>query len=184
MIDILITNKDFGLEKRACGEDCYVRYASRGIVVDPKTNRIAVGVKTKIKEYKLPGGGKEGEETEEETFEREIFEETGCKIRALKRLGIVREERDNINMKQTSTVFVAELAKDTKKLHLTEKEASEGMEVRWMSLAEATEAVRKSYDTVLVDNPEDLYRAHFVIMRDLKILEAYADLLRQGKLAK
>jgi hypothetical protein len=56
-LNIVITNQDFGLEEKVYSDDYRTRRASRGIVFDPKTNKIALAVKTKINEYKLPGGG-------------------------------------------------------------------------------------------------------------------------------
>ena len=130
-------------------------------------------VKTKINEYKLPGGGREGEETEEETFYREIFEETGCRVKIVEKLGTILEERENIDMKQISTIFVSELVEDTKELHPTEKEIDEGLTVEWMEVGAALEAVKNSFELVLGDDYEDLYNARFVLKRDLAILEYY-----------
>ena len=172
-LNLIIRNKDFGLEKVDFTENFRTRLASRGIVFDPKTKKIAMVVKTKINEYKLPGGGREGEETEEETFYREIFEETGCKVKIVEKLGTILEERENIDMKQISTIFVSELIEDTKELHPTKKEIDEGLTVEWMEVGAALEAVRNSFELVLGDDYEDLYNARFVLKRDLAILEYY-----------
>ncbi|MBQ1392629.1 MAG: NUDIX domain-containing protein [Lachnospiraceae bacterium] len=177
MIDIVIKNEDFGLEATPYTDNCYVRYASRGIVFDPAIGKIAMEYKANINEYKLPGGGREGNETEEETFHREVFEESGCKVKIVKKLGTILEERSNIDMKQYSAIFVAELVEDTKELHLEQKEADEGMVVKWMDVDEALEAVKKSHDTVKADGYESLYNAHFVLVRDEKIIEAYKESL-------
>ena len=173
MINITLKNEDIGLQNVDFTEKCHTRYSSRGIVIDPNTNKIAIIAKTKINEYKLPGGGREGEETEEETFCREVLEETGCKVRIIDKLGTVYEERSNIDLKQFSTLFIAELIEDTGKLHPTQKEKDEGLTIKWMDLDNAINTIRDSYNKVLGDKYEDNYVAHFVIKRDLEILEEY-----------
>ena len=70
-----ITDKDIG-ENTIGMENPRLRYASRGIVIR-EDGKIAVFNKSNKNEYKLPGGGKEGKETPEETFKREVLEETG-----------------------------------------------------------------------------------------------------------
>lgn len=172
-LTLVITNEDFGLEHAELGEDCRKRYASRGIVVNPETGKIAVIAKKNIHEYKLPGGGKEADESEEETFSREIMEETGCEVNITKKLGTVIEERAGVNQRQVSSVFVSELIRDTGELNPTEDEIREGLTIEWMTVDDAEVALRESYDTVTGDSEEDVYVAHFVIKRDMKILEAY-----------
>lgn len=172
-MEILITNKDFGLEPVEFTDDVFVRYSARGILLDPATGKIAVICKKKINEYKLPGGGREGDETEEENFYREIMEETGCTAKIIKKLGEVKEERSSLNMKQTSAVFVAEVVENTGEIHPDEAEIAQGLVLKWMDLDDAIEAVRNSFDTVLGDEKRSTYSAYFVIKRDLSILEAY-----------
>ena len=142
-------------------------------MIDPATGKIAVVCKRKINEYKLPGGGKEGNETEEENFYREIWEETGCKVKIIKKLCTVKEERSSLDMKQTSVVFVSELVENTGEIHPDEEEIKQGLVLEWMSLDDAIDAVRNSFDVVLGDEKRSTYSAHFVIKRDLKILETY-----------
>lgn len=51
---------------------------------------ILIFVKEKNNQYKLPGGSKEGNETPEETFIREVHEETGYKIKNISKVGITK----------------------------------------------------------------------------------------------
>ena len=171
--EVVITNKDFGLEPVEFTEGTFVRYAARGILLDPTTGKIAMVCKKKINEYKLPGGGREGNETEEENFYREIMEETGCTAKIIKKLGEVKEERSSLNMKQISAVFVAEVVENTGEIHPDEAEIAQGLVLEWMSVDDAIEAVKNSFDTVLGDEKRSTYSAHFVLRRDLSILEAY-----------
>ena len=87
MINIRLSNQDFGLKNEGFTDNCRIRYSSRGIIYNPKTDKIAIIAKTRLKECKLPGGGKEGNETDEESFQREVLEETGCKVKIIQKLG-------------------------------------------------------------------------------------------------
>ena len=182
MINIRLSNQDFGLKNEGFTDNCRIRYSSRGIIYNPKTDKIAIIAKTRLKECKLPGGGKEGNETDEESFQREVLEETGCKVKIIQKLGDVYEERSSINQKQYSTVYLSELIEDTGKLNPTEKEINEGLTVKWASIEEAIEAVRDSYDSFEGNSPETTYVVHFIIRRDLEILKAYKAYLVAQKL--
>ena len=76
-------------------------------------------------------------------------------------------------MKQISTIYLSELIEDTKELHPTQKEIDEGLKVEWMDVDDAIKAVKDSYEKVLGDEYESLYAAHFVIKRDIAILEFF-----------
>lgn len=76
------------------------RVASRGIVL--KGDKMLAFLKQKTGQYKLPGGGKEDNETPEETFARECLEETGYTVKNIKKIGITK------GYTQVSHVFVAE----------------------------------------------------------------------------
>ena len=73
-----LTDTDIG-EKYIETENPQLRLASRGIVIR-YDGKIAVFNKSNKNEYKLPGGGVEDDEIPEETFKREVLEETGCII--------------------------------------------------------------------------------------------------------
>lgn len=58
-----------------------LRLGVRGIAIR-EDGKIAIFNKSNKNEYKLPGGGLEGEgeEEPEEAFKREVLEEIGCEI--------------------------------------------------------------------------------------------------------
>jgi ADP-ribose pyrophosphatase YjhB (NUDIX family) len=58
-----------------------LRLGARGIDIR-EDGKIAIFNKSNKNEYKLPGGGLEGEgeEEPEEAFKREVLEEIGCEI--------------------------------------------------------------------------------------------------------
>ena len=98
-----------------------LRLGARGIVVR-EDGKIAVFNKSNKNEYKLPGGGLEGEEKPEEAFKREVLEETGCKVEIIKELGTTEEYKSLNNFKQISYVFVGKVLEDTKQLNVTQKD--------------------------------------------------------------
>ncbi len=124
-----ITDEDVG-EKSMNMDNPKLRLGARGIVIR-EDGKIAIFNKSKKNEYKLPGGGLEGEENPEEAFKREILEETGCEIKIIENLGTTEEYKSLNNFKQISYVFVGKVLKDTKQLNATKKEKEEGAKLLW-----------------------------------------------------
>ncbi len=149
-----------------------LRFAARGIVIR-EDGKIAVFNKSNKNEYKLPGGGIEGEEEPKEAFKREVLEETGCEVEIVKQIGITEEYKSLNNFKQTSYVFVGRVIKDTKQLHVTEKEKEEGAKLLWETPEKALELIKGSYDNLVASKYESVYSTKFIILRDRKILERY-----------
>ncbi len=119
-----ITDEDVGEVSKNMGNP-RLRLGARGIVVR-EDGKIAVFNKSNKNEYKLPGGGIEGDEKPEEAFKREVLEETGCKIEIIEELGTTEEYKTLDNFKQISYVFVGKVLEDTKQLNVTQKEKDEG----------------------------------------------------------
>ncbi len=161
-----------------------LRTAARGII-ERADGKIGLFHKVNKNEYKLPGGGIENEDPET-TFKREVWEETGCEIEITKYLGTIEEHKTNTNFKQISHVFVARLVKDTKTLHLTEKEKIEGAEFLWTTVDEAIKLVHDSFDKLIESSDkvepsehETVYMTQFIIKRDEAILTYYKSLLNK-----
>lgn len=170
IIDI-ITDETLNLESKKINNPI-IRYASRGIVFN-ELGEIAVINKKAKNEYKLPGGGIENLETKEEAFYREIFEETGCKVKILDYLGIIIEEKGLTNFKQISYVFVAEVLEDTKKLHLTIKETEEKTTLLWKNIVDAYQLIKNSQENLVGSKYDSLYKSLFMVLRDQLILDYY-----------
>lgn len=133
-----------------------------------------------MNEYKLPGGGVDENEEYEDAFKREVLEETGCRVNIIAKLGITEEFKGNTNFYQISHVYLSTVIDDTHKIQITKKEEAEGGQLLWVSLDEAIELVRNSFDKVkpsTYDKEEDVYSTKFVIKRDLIILEYYKEQL-------
>lgn len=149
-----------------------IRIASRGIVIRDD-GKIAIFNKSNKNEYKLPGGGTENNETAEETFKREVLEETGCKVEIIELLGITEEYKGKSNFKQISNVFLGKVIEDIKKLNITQKEKDEGAKLLWETPEKALELITNCYDKLVKSDYESVYATRFVVLRDRKILEYY-----------
>ena len=152
-----------------------LRLGARGIVVR-EDGKIAVFNKSNKNEYKLPGGGIEGEEKPEEAFKREVLEETGCIVEIVKELGTTEEYKTLDNFKQISYVFVGKVLEDTKQLNTTQKEKDEGAKLLWETPEKALKLITESYDKLIASKYESVYHTKFVVLRDRKILEKYIEM--------
>lgn len=168
-----VTDKDLG-EKEMDMQNPRVRLAARGIVIR-ENGKIAIFNKTNKNEYKLPGGGIEGNEPPEEAFYREVLEETGCKVEIIKSLGIIEEHKSLSNYKQISYVFVSKVKEDTGKLELTDKEKDVGAKLIWEYPSKALELISNCYDKITGSIYDDLYETKFIVLRDRKILEYFLE---------
>lgn len=151
-----------------------LRLAARGIVIR-EDGKIAVFNKSNKNEYKLPGGGIEGEEKPEIAFKREALEETGCEVEIIKELGITEEYKSLDNFKQISYVFVSKVIRDTKKLNVTDEEKEEGAKLLWETPQRALELITKCYNNLIASKYESVYSTKFIVLRDRKILEKYIE---------
>lgn len=166
-----ITDEDFNMNSREFNNINF-RYGARGIVIR-EDGKIALLNKVNKNVYKLPGGGIEDNELPEETFEREILEETGCIIKIIDKLGITLECKSLIEFKQISHIFISKVLEDTHKLELTPKEKEEGARLVWVTPKEAFNLINECYNCILSSNKNNSYSGKFVALRDKKILEYY-----------
>lgn len=166
-----ITDEDIG-EVSKNMDNPRLRLGARGIVVR-EDGKIAIFNKSNKNEYKLPGGGIEGNEKPEEAFKREVLEETGCKIETIKELGTTEEYKTLDNFKQISYVFVGKVLEDTKQLNVTQKEKDEGAKLVWETPENALKVITESYDKLIASKYESVYHTRFIALRDRKILEYY-----------
>lgn len=166
-----ITDEDIGEEMVEMHNPIH-RKAARGIVLDENGN-MAVFYKEKKKQYKLPGGGLENDESFEEAFVRETKEEVGCEIEITGLLGYTEEYKTKSNYKQTSYVFTGRVIQKLGNLELTKMEEVEGGKRLWMTPEETLQKMKENYDNLLASEYTSLYSTKIVAKRDITILEEY-----------
>ena len=148
-------------------KDYRVRKAARGILING--GKIALlNVHTKGY-HKLPGGGIETGETNEEGFIREILEETGCNCKIMGSAGVTIEYRDQFKLLQISYVFIAEVIGEPGLQKLEQGEIDEGHDLEWLTLEDAADIFARENPTV--------YEDKFIHLRDKSIFEYYKNLL-------
>ena len=145
----------------------YPREASRGLVFLPNGNILAF-LKPKIGQYKLPGGGKEGNETPEETFRREVLEETGYTVKNLRKLGITK------GFTQVSHVFVADVDKYIG-TSMDKGEISEDARPIEVSVGDYLEKCREFLERYREKSDEDSEIKYAITSRDYYIVKHYRD---------
>lgn len=107
------------------------RTACRGIVTDG--NLILLSFEVQTGQWMLPGGGVEGNESDEACCIREIAEETG--IITVPSPCLLEIDEYYENCKWVNRYFVCK-AIDTTETKLTDKEKEVGMEKRWIPISE------------------------------------------------
>jgi len=165
-----LTDGDIG-EKYEELSNPKLRYAARGIVING--DKIAIFNKANKNEFKLPGGGMEGNETPEETFKREVLEETGCVVEIIAHLGTTEEYKSKDNFKQISNVFVGYVINDTSQLNVTQKEKDEGAKLLWETPTAALKLITNCFSKLKGSTYDSMYSTKFMVLRDRKILEYY-----------
>ena len=140
------------------------RLAARAIVRN-RAGLIGVSYIAKFDLHNLPGGGVEDGESPEDTVRREVREEAGCTCGQITPLGIVHENRGSQNFVQQSWYYAVEAEEDDLPLMLTEKEKSNGICIKWVTMDEAVRLI-ENQDTTMDSRK-------FVRARDLAALEAY-----------
>ena len=110
----------------------------------------------------LPGGKAELNESINDCLMREVFEETGCRIKVIKEIGMVIEYRSKVAIKQTSYCFLAE-AVSCSTPKFVKEEIEEECELEWVTLDEAISMLSKERSKG--------YKGKFILKRELVFLE-------------
>ena len=113
------------------GEHHMTRIACRAIIV--KDGKMLVSYETKSNKMMTPGGGVEGNETNEECCIRELAEETGFIVKPTEYVLEVTEYYRKARF--IHRYFICEITGSTER-KLTKGEEAAGMEPRWMPIQE------------------------------------------------
>lgn len=109
------------------------REGSRGIVL--KDNRMALIHYKTYNHYVLPGGGIEINETPEAAFKREVLEEIGYTVEAVKPVCIVEECFEDSAWRHH--FFIAQVSDGPFECHLTPEEITLQPSLLWLTTEEA-----------------------------------------------
>ena len=138
------------------------RKACRGIVI--RDGLILLTYEVNTDQWFIPGGGREGDETNEACCVRELAEETGFVVNPLCQFATINEYYEEWLF--TSHYFTCEITGVTQRL-LTEREAEVGLEPRWIPLREAVTIFSKHQDYAHDEMKRGAY------LREYKALNAY-----------
>lgn len=143
--------------------DYKIRIAARCIVIIK--NKIALLHATRLKFYKLPGGGLEGDETIAQCLYREVLEETGCEIEVMKENGLINEYRAKHKLLQVSLCFTGRVINEPGEPSYTKDERNDGFELLWVEPEEALKLIK--------ENNQNIYEQKFMTQRDATFLNNY-----------
>lgn len=156
--------------KRVGVKDPSVSYQDRQavrVIVQNSRNEIILIHIAKGSYFKLPGGGVDPGEPHSLAAEREVMEETGCKVHIDGECFSTVEEWRN-DLHQISYCYRANLIEDTGKPELTDLETSEGLKHEWIDVDGSLEKMKASEPT------SDLGRN--IKERDIFLIEQFKQL--------
>ena len=148
--------------------DEILRVAVRGIIfVDGKL----LLINSSFGELKFPGGGKEGDESDEETLIRETLEETGYRVipETIRPFGEVEEKRMSVHEEmiwhQINRYYFCDVESEQGGCSYTENEMKYGFHQVWHTL---DEAIRINEETLQKEGRHAWNQREYNVLRMLK----------------
>lgn len=159
-----ITDLTFNPEVKLQSFDTYkIRTAARDVLI--YDGKIALLNVSKKNYHKLPGGGIETGESNEQGFRRELLEETGSNCELMDEVGVTIEYRDQFNLLQISYIYLAKVVGTPGEVNFMGDEIDDGFKLEWIPFNEIDDVMNK-------DKPTD-YEDRFISLRDKEILAFY-----------
>lgn len=115
-----------------------VRKAARTVIWDEVNKKIAVLEVKNGAYHKIPGGGIDEGESEEEAAIREAREEGACKVELIQKIGEAEFiDPDDTNLVHHSVCFLARKTQDLKTTDFTDDEKEKKFKLLWLCFEEA-----------------------------------------------
>jgi len=124
-------------------------FSAGGVLLDIKNKKVFLIHKEKTNEWLLPKGHMEENETIEQTAEREVFEETGYKNKAVKLLS-VQVRPDIVDPNKTKVIFWFHCILSGKEKKENTQTQNENFSGEWFDTDEAISALKWENDKKLV----------------------------------
>ena len=141
----------------------HLRHACRGILVND--GKLLLSFEAENDKYMIPGGGVDEGESFAGCCEREMLEETGMKVKAVKEYLQIEELFSD--WRHINHYFICELIEDTGVQHLTEAEKEADYKPVWMPLEDASKLFgnyERFHKTAIEDY--GLYRREFISLKE------------------
>ena|SRR3989344_6806471 len=154
------------------------RPTGKAIVFDRENNIALIGNRVNSF-YILPGGGINKDESVENGIIRECFEEIGCHVELIDKIGIIEDYRTRDKKHCINYCYLAKLIGKKGKVQPTEDEKRNGIHVIWVSINKAVKIIDKEVKQ-LKKGKVKFYNTGFNILRDhLFLNKAQQKLLKQ-----
>jgi 8-oxo-dGTP pyrophosphatase MutT (NUDIX family) len=145
-----------------------IRKAARTVILDG--DKVAILEVGGGEYYKIPGGGMEEGETEEQAAKREAREEAGCEVELIERIGgFDFSDEENKDVIHSSACYLAKAITHKESVDFTEEEKKEGFKLLWVTIDEAL----KMFE---VAEPK-FWRAKMMNNRDYNFLKKAKEIL-------
>ncbi len=157
-------------------EEQYIEFTDRktgkAIIVDSEGKIGLVG--NKQNDFlQLPGGGIEENEDIQQGLIRECFEEIGCTVELMFKVGIIDDYRPRDKKHCINYCYVATVIGEKGRASYTEDELAIGMYTKWVDVKTALDIFKKQ-ERDLKEGKVVFYNTGFNILRDLLFLETAA----------
>jgi 8-oxo-dGTP diphosphatase len=160
-----ISEKTLGLKDFEVPENLYTLRKSVRALLFNNNKEIALQYLKNFGFHKLPGGGIELNETNEQALKREILEEVGCTIEITNELGAIIEYCNASKLIHISYAYTAKVVSIIQNPVLELSEIEEGQQTVWLKPDNAVINMKK-------DIPQK-YEGYFIKAREISFIEHY-----------